>query len=87
MNSEQTPAHNASSYRGIAVPNRNTSSTLYNKRITEDDLDQAQAPQEELKVMDVTLDGGRGWVVVACVFLIVSLLLEDKSTVEERLIL
>lgn len=55
----------------IADPSGNNPSTLSERSIVEDDLE--QAPPLETKTVDVPPDGGYGWVVVACVFLVVSL--------------
>ena len=51
-------------------PSGNNSSTLSEITVVEDDLE--QAPPSEIKAVDVPPDGGYGWVVVACVFLVVS---------------
>jgi hypothetical protein len=52
-------------------PSGDNPSTLSERTIVEDDLE--QAPPLETKAVDVPPDGGYGWVVVACVFLIVGL--------------
>jgi hypothetical protein len=67
MSVTEPAGHDAVVRREAAETDGTFASGLSEKTIREDDPE--EAPQEELKAVDVQLDGGYGWVVVACCFL------------------
>jgi hypothetical protein len=66
MSVTQHAGHDAVDCREAAETNGTFASDLSEKSIRGDD---EQAPQAEAKPADVQPDGGYGWVVVACCFL------------------
>ena len=69
MSAEKPAAHDVGGLnKDIEDANGNFFSASSGKTIEENDLE--QAPQTQAKVVDVPPDGGYGWVVVICCFLI-----------------
>jgi hypothetical protein len=67
MSVTEPVAQDAVARREAVEPEGNAPSDLSEETVREDDPE--KAPQAELKEVDVQPDGGYGWVVVACCFL------------------
>lgn len=68
MNITHSVTHDAANRPDKAGTGGNTRSDLYEDAAGKEDP--GQVPQAELKEADVLPDGGYGWIVVACVFLV-----------------